>query len=373
MSRRDYYEVLGVGRAASDEEIRKTYRKLARQHHPDVDKSPGAEEKFKEIKEAYEVLGDAQKKAHYDQFGHTDPQAGFGGAGGFGADQFGFGDIFDMFFGNNRRRNQPNAPRQGSDLEYRLQVELQDVAFGKNIDIVLPRTETCDTCAGSGARAGTQAESCPVCQGSGQAETIQNTPFGRIVNRRICHNCSGSGKVIREKCTTCAGTGNVKKQRKINVKVPAGIYEGAQLRMVGEGEVGSNGGPPGDLYITILVKPHPYFRRDEDDLVCELPITFAQAALGDEVVVPTLEGKAKLKIPAGTQTSTEFRMHSKGIPHLRGHGQGDLRVKVKVVTPTKLNEEQKAALREFNRLYGADVSEQNENFFDKVKKAFRGD
>jgi molecular chaperone DnaJ len=373
MSRRDYYEVLGVERAASDEEIRKAYRKLARQHHPDVDKRPDAEEKFKEIKEAYEVLGDVQTRAHYDQFGHTDAQAGFGGAGGFDADQFGFGDIFDMFFGNHRRRNNPNAPRQGANLEYRLQVELQDVAFGKNVDVVLPRTETCDTCDGSGARTGTQPESCPVCQGSGQAETIQNTPFGRIVNRRVCHNCSGSGKVIREKCTTCAGTGNVKRQRKINVKVPVGIYEGAQLRMVGEGEAGINGGPPGDLYITIFVKPHEYFRRDEDDLVCELPITFAQAALGDEVVVPTLEGKAKLKVPAGTQTGTEFRMHGKGIPHLRGHGQGDLRIKVRVATPTKLNEEQKAALREFNKICGAYVSEQNENFFDKVKKAFRGD
>lgn len=373
MSKRDYYEVLGIGRDASEEEIRKAYRKLARQYHPDVNKEPDAEQKFKEVKEAYEVLGDPQKKAHYDQFGHTDPAGGFGGAGaGFGGQDFGFGDIFDMFFGGGRRNN-PNAPRQGADLEYRLQVEFKDAVFGKNMDVAIPRTETCDSCQGSGAKPGTQPETCSVCQGSGQAEVVQNTPFGRIVNRRICQQCKGTGKTIREHCTTCGGSGQVKRKKRINIKIPAGIHDGAQLRVSGEGEAGINGGPPGDLYITIMVKPHDFFKRDGDDLTCELPISFAQAALGDEVVVPTLNGRARLKIPAGTQTGTEFRMQGKGVPRLRGYGEGDLRVKVKVVTPTKLTEEQKQALREFNRLCGEYINEQNSNFFDKMKKAFRGD
>ncbi|SEN04012.1 molecular chaperone DnaJ [Lihuaxuella thermophila] len=376
MSKRDYYEVLGVNRDASDDEIRRAYRKLARKYHPDVNKEPDAEQKFKEVKEAYEVLSDPQKKAQYDQFGHTDPTGGFGGFGGtgsgFGAQDFGFGDIFDMFFGGGRRSN-PNAPRQGADLEYRLTIEFKDAVFGKNVDVVIPRTETCDTCRGTGAKPGTFPEVCSVCQGSGQAEVVQNTPFGRIVNRRVCHACGGTGKMIREKCTTCTGSGKVKRKKKINVKIPAGIHEGAQLRVSGEGEPGINGGPPGDLYITILVKSHDFFKRDGDDLTCELPITFAQAALGDEVIVPTLNGRARLKIPAGTQTGTEFRMPGKGVPRLRGYGQGDLRVKVRVVTPTKLTEEQKQALREFNRLCGEYIHEQSNNFFDKMKKAFRGD
>jgi molecular chaperone DnaJ len=375
VSKRDYYEILGVDRNASDEEIRKAYRKLARKYHPDVNKDdPDAERKFKEVKEAYEVLGDAQKRANYDRFGHADPYSGFGGAGdGFGAHDFGFGDIFDMFFGGGRRAN-PNAPRQGADLEYRLQIEFKDAVFGKNVDVVIPRTETCDTCYGSGAKPGTQPETCTACHGTGQTEIVQNTPFGRIVNRRVCHVCNGEGRIIREKCHTCSGTGKVKRKKKINVKIPAGIHEGAQLRVAGEGEPGINGGPPGDLYITILVKPHDFFRREGDDLVCELPITFGQAALGDEVIVPTLNGRARLKIPAGTQTGTEFRLPGKGVPRLRGYGEGDLRVKVRVVTPTKLTEEQKEALRHFSRLCGEYITqEQSTNFFDRMKQAFRGD
>ncbi|AUS09476.1 molecular chaperone DnaJ [Laceyella sacchari] len=375
MSKRDFYEVLGVGRNASDDEIRKAYRKLARKYHPDVNKDTDAEQKFKEVKEAYEVLSDPQKKANYDRFGHADPTGGFGGGGGgagFDAD-FGFGDIFDMFFGGGRRNN-PNAPRQGADLEYRLQIEFKDAVYGKTVDVVIPRTETCDQCHGSGAKPGTKPETCSVCQGSGQTEVVQNTPFGRVVNRRICHACNGTGQLIREKCTNCSGQGQVKKKKKINVKIPAGIHEGAQLRVSGEGEPGVNGGPPGDLYITIYVKPHEFFTRDGDDLTCELPITFGQAALGDEVIVPTLNGRARLKVPAGTQTGTEFRLQGKGVPRLRGYGEGDLRVKVRVVTPTKLTEEQKEALRKFSRLCGEYINqEQSNNFFDKMKQAFRGE
>ncbi|KPC74722.1 molecular chaperone DnaJ [Laceyella sacchari] len=376
MSKRDFYEVLGVSRNASDDEIRKAYRKLARKYHPDVNKDTDAEQKFKEVKEAYEVLSDPQKKANYDRYGHADPTGGFGGGGGAGAGfdaDFGFGDIFDMFFGGGRRNN-PNAPRQGADLEYRLQIEFKDAVYGKTVDVVIPRTETCDQCHGSGAKPGTKPETCSVCQGSGQTEVVQNTPFGRVVNRRICHACNGTGQLIREKCTNCSGQGQVKKKKKINVKIPAGIHEGAQLRVSGEGEPGVNGGPPGDLYITIYVKPHEFFKRDGDDLTCELPITFGQAALGDEVIVPTLNGRARLKVPAGTQTGTEFRLQGKGVPRLRGYGEGDLRVKVRVVTPTKLTEEQKEALRKFSRLCGEYINqEQSNNFFDKMKQAFRGE
>lgn len=376
MSKRDLYQILGVDRTATEEDIRKAYRKLARKYHPDVNKEPDAEQKFKEVKEAYEVLSDPQKRAQYDRFGHADTTGGFGGSSagstGFETD-FGFGDIFDMFFGGGRRNN-PDAPRQGADLEYRLQIDFKDAVFGKNVDVVIPRMDTCDQCHGSGAKPGTHPEDCSACHGTGQTEVVQNTPFGRIVNRRVCHACSGVGKVIKEKCPTCAGSGKVNRKKKINVKIPAGIHEGAQLRISGEGEPGINGGPPGDLYITIFVKPHDVFKREGDDLVCELPITFSQAALGDELLVPTLNGRTRLKIPAGTQTGTEFRIPGKGVPRLRGYGEGDLRVKVRVVTPTKLTEEQKQALRNFSRLCGEYIAkEQSTNFFDKMKQAFRGE
>lgn len=373
LSKRDYYEVLGVSRGATEEEIRKSYRKLARQYHPDVNKAADAEEKFKEAQEAYEVLSDAQKKAQYDQFGHNDFNSGFSGGGGFNAQDFGFGDIFDMFFGGGGARKNPNAPRQGASLEYQLEIEFVDSVFGKEVDLTIPRTDTCDTCSGSGARSQSRPETCQVCKGTGQAETVQNTPFGRIVNRRVCYSCQGKGNIIKDPCTICSGTGQAKKNKTIHVKIPAGIHEGAQLRVSGEGEAGLHGGPPGDLYITIFVKEHDFFEREGDDLTCVLPITFAQATLGDEVIVPTLEAKAKLKIPPGTQTGTEFRMQGKGVPRLRGFGQGDLRVEVRVIVPKKLNDEQKEALRRFNDLCGEVVHEQSDGFFDKMKKAFRGE
>lgn len=369
MSKRDYYEVLGVKRNASQEEIRKAYRRLARKYHPDVNKEADAEKKFKEVKEAYEVLGDKQKKAQYDQFGHSGLNNDFANSG-FNANDFGFGDIFDMFFGGGRRQN-PNSPRQGEDLEFRLNIDLKEAVFGKKVDIVIPRMETCDVCHGSGAKPGTQPETCAHCQGTGQEEVVQNRPIS-IVYTRVCRVCSGSGKIIREKCSTCSGKGRVNKKRVVTVKVPPGIYDGAQIPVPGEGEPGINGGPPGNLYVTIHVKKHEVFERDGDDLVCELPISFAQAALGDEVIIPTLNGRIKMKIPPGTQTGKEFRIHGKGVPRLGGYGEGDLRVRVKVVTPTNLNEEQKQLLREFNRLCGEYVKEQNVSFFEKMKKAFRG-
>ncbi|MBP3966174.1 molecular chaperone DnaJ [Paenibacillus lignilyticus] len=376
--KRDYYEVLGVGKDAGEDEIKKAYRKMARQYHPDVNKAADAEDKFKEVKEAYDVLSDDGKRATYDRHGHVDPNQGFGGgAGDFGG---GFGDIFDMFFGGGGGgRRDPNAPQRGNDLQYTMTIEFKEAVFGKETEITIPRTETCDTCVGSGAKPGTKPETCSVCRGTGQQEVVQNTPFGRMVNRRACSNCNGAGKIVKEKCTTCHGAGKVKKQRKINVKIPAGVDEGAQIRLSGEGEGGFRGGPSGDLYIVIRVKPHDFFERENDDIYCEVPLTFAQAALGDEIEIPTLTEKVKLKIPAGTQTGTYFRLKGKGVPRLRGYGQGDQHVKVTVVTPTALNEEQKELLRQFSgggaAGGGTDAGQQehHESIFEKMKKAFRGD
>jgi molecular chaperone DnaJ len=376
MSKRDYYEVLGVSKNATKDEIKKAYRKLSKQYHPDINKAPDAAEKFKEIKEAYEVLSDDQKRAHYDQFGHTDPNQGFGGFGGTDFDFGGFGgfeDIFSSFFGGGRRRD-PNAPRAGADLQYTMTLTFEEAAFGKETDIEIPREETCDTCHGSGAKPGTKKETCSHCRGTGQISIEQVTPFGRIVNRRTCHYCDGTGQFIKEKCTTCGGSGRVKKRKKIHVKIPAGIDDGQQLRVAGQGEAGINGGPPGDLYIVFRVEPHEFFERDGDDIYCEIPLTFAQAALGDEIEVPTLHGKVKLKIPAGTQTGTKFRLKGKGVPNVRGYGQGDQHIIVRVVTPTKLTEKQKQLLREFDRLGGQSAQHgAQDSFFDKMKKAFKGE
>lgn len=370
MSKRDYYEVLGVGKDASPDDIKKAYRKLARQYHPDVNKAADAEEKFKEVKEAYDVLADDQKRARYDQFGHADPNQGFGGMGG--QDFGGFGDIFDMFFGGGARRN-PNAPQRGNDLQYTLTIEFKEAVFGKKTEIHIPRTETCDTCHGSGAKPGTHPDTCSVCHGTGQQEVVQNTAFGRIVNRRICSACQGQGKIIKDKCGTCHGTGKVKRQRTISLNIPAGVDDGAQLRVSGEGEAGTRGGPSGDLYVVIRVKPHDFFEREGDDIYCEVPLTFAQAALGDEIEIPTLTEKVKLRIPPGTQTDTYFRLKGKGVPRLRGYGQGDQHVKVVVVTPTNLSEHQKELLREFSKLSGEHTHEQQQTIFERMKKAFLGD
>lgn len=372
MSKRDYYEVLGVDRNASKEEIKRAYRKLARKYHPDVNKEPDAAEKFKEVQEAYETLSDPQKKARYDQFGHADPNQGFGGSGFESADFGGFGDIFDMFFGGGRRRD-PNAPRQGADLQYTMTLEFEEAIFGKETDITIPREETCQRCGGNGARPGTSPERCPHCGGSGQLNHEQNTPFGRVINRRVCHYCHGKGTIIREKCPLCRGEGKVRKNKKIHVKIPAGVDDGQQIRIAGKGEPGENGGPAGDLYIVFRVKEHEFFRRDGDDIYCEIPCTFPQVALGDEIEVPTLYGKVKLRIPPGTQTGTSFRLRDKGAPNVRGYGRGDQHVKIRVVTPKKLNEEQKQLLRRFAELGGAAVDEEQDNFFSRMKRAFKGD
>jgi molecular chaperone DnaJ len=376
MSKRDYYEVLGVSKSASKDEIKKAYRKLSKQYHPDINKEPDAADKFKEIAEAYEVLSDDQKKAHYDQFGHTDPNQGFGGGADFGGGFGGFEDIFNTFFGGGggSRRRDPNAPRQGADLQYTMTVSFEEAAFGKETDIEIPREETCETCSGSGAKPGTNPETCNHCHGSGQLNVEQNTPFGRIVNRRTCHYCNGTGKEIKHKCSTCGGAGKVKKRKKIHVKIPAGIDDGQQLRVSGQGEAGMNGGPAGDLYVVFHVRPHEFFERDGDDIYCEMPITFVQASLGDEIEVPTLHGKVKLKVPAGTQTGKKFRLKGKGVPNVRGYGVGDQYIIVRIITPTKLSDKQKQLLKEFAELSGnSPIGEHEESFFSKVKRAFKSE
>lgn len=374
MSKRDYYEVLGIDKDASKQDIRKAYRKLAREYHPDVNKAPDAEEKFKEIKEAYEVLKDDQKRAQYDQFGHAGPQTG--GFGGFGGseDFSGFGDIFDMFFGGGGRRQNPNAPRQGADLQYTMTLDFEEAVFGKETEITIPKEESCQTCNGSGAKPGTSPQTCHHCNGSGQLSYEQSTPFGRIVNRRVCHHCQGTGKIIVDKCATCHGTGKVKKQANIKVSIPAGIDDGQQIRLSGKGESGINGGPPGDLFVVIRVREHEFFKRDGDHIFLELPITFSQAALGDEIEVPTVHGKVAFKIPAGTQTGKTFRLRNKGVPNVRGYGQGDQLVKVRVVTPTKLTEEQKELFRKLHEISDKEpLSENEDSFFARFKKAFKGE
>jgi molecular chaperone DnaJ len=377
MSKRDYYEVLGISKSASKDDIKKAYRKLSKKYHPDINKETDAAEKFKEVKEAYEVLSDDQKRAHYDQFGHTDPNQGFGGYGG-GGDFGGFGgfeDIFNTFFGGGgTRRRDPNAPRQGADLQYTMTVSFEEAAFGKETDIEIPREETCETCHGTGAKPGTSPETCAHCHGTGQLNIEQNTPFGRIVNRKTCHYCNGTGKEIKNKCATCGGMGKVKKRRKIHVKIPAGIDDGQQLRMAGQGEAGINGGPAGDLYVVFHVRSHEFFEREGDDIYCEMPLTFVQAALGDEIEVPTLHGKVKLKIPAGTQTGTKFRLKGKGVPNIRGYGTGDQHVIVRIITPSKLSEKQKLLLKEFADVSGSVPFGGHENsFFSKFKRAFKGE
>lgn len=376
MAKRDYYEVLGVSRETTAEEIKKAYRKLARQYHPDAnpDNKAAAEAKFKEIAEAYEVLSDPEKRANYDRFGHaaTDGQ-GFGGFGGgfngFG-DFGGLGDIFDMFFGSGGR--QRRGPEKGADVRVDMEISFKEAAFGLEKDIRVPRVETCSTCGGSGAAPGTRPQPCVACGGTGQIQFAQSTPFGRIVQTRTCERCHGMGRIIEKPCGTCHGSGQVRRTRNIHIKIPAGVDTGTRLRVAGEGETGLRGGPPGDLYVYIHVRAHRIFRREGNDVVMEIPLSFAQAALGDEIEVPTLEEDAQLRIPEGTQHGTVFRLRGKGIADLGGYGRGDQLVRVKVVTPTKITEEQKQLLREFAQLGGESPAGVEKGFFKKVKDAFMG-
>ncbi|MDY6958588.1 MAG: molecular chaperone DnaJ, partial [Halobacteriota archaeon] len=360
MTKRDYYEVLGVNKNCQLDEIKRAYRRLAKEHHPDMNKDniKESEEMFKEISEAYAVLCNNEKRARYDRFGHSglngySSEDIFGGVDlgdilrdiGFGG---GFGGIFDSFFGGGRRSGFQSGPRRGSDIRHDLKITLEDVAFGLDTTIGVSRMEICDVCVGSGAEPGTKKEICSNCNGAGQMRESRRTPFGQFTTVGNCSSCKGTGKIIKEPCCECKGVGKVRKNCKIDVKVPAGVDDGLRLRISGEGEPGDMGGPSGDLYVILHVQTHSLFERFGNDVLCEAPISFTQAALGAEIDVPTLGGECeRIKISSGTQTDTVIKLKGKGIPSLRGYGNGDQQVRLKVVTPTKLSEKQKELLREF--------------------------
>lgn len=373
MSKRDYYEILGVNKSASDDEVKKAFRKMARKYHPDVNRDkPEAEAKFKEVNEAYEVLSNAERRGQYDQMGHAafDGSGGGGGFGGFGGGGGGgFNDIFDMFFGGQGGRQA--GPEKGSDLRYDMEITFEQAAFGVEKEIQIPRTEECKKCSGSGAAPGTHADTCAQCKGTGQVQVAQNTPFGRMVNTRTCDRCHGEGKIVKTPCKDCHGQGKSRVNRKIKVKIPAGVDNGSRLRVTHEGEIGTRGGPPGDLYVYIFVKAHKTFTREGSEVICDVPISFVQATLGAEIEVPTLDGKVTLKVTEGTQSGTVFRLKEKGIPHLRGNGRGDQHVRVKVLTPQKLNDKQRELLQEFAKASGETVTTEQKNLFSKVKDAFK--
>lgn len=374
-NKRDYYEVLGVGKSASDADIKKAYRKLAKQYHPDVNQGDKqAEAKFKEANEAYEVLSNPQKRAQYDQFGHAgmDPN-GFGGFGGGGFGDFDFGDIFESFFGGSgfggRSGRNKRGPQKGADLKYSMEIAFEEASFGLEKEITINRMENCSTCGGTGSKPGSEPSTCKHCNGTGQVQYKQSTPFGHFVNVKTCEVCGGEGRIITNPCSTCNGKGKIRKNIKIKVNIPAGIDDGQTISLRGEGEAGVRGGPAGDLYITIRIKTHPLFQRQGSDVICEIPITFVQAALGAELEVPTLDGKVKYTVPEGTQTGTVFRLKSKGIPFLRGNGRGDQYVRVNIEVPKKLNEKQKSILKEFADMSGDECHEERKSFFNKMKDA----
>lgn len=350
--KRDYYEVLGLPRNATTEDIKKAFRKLAFQYHPDRNHDSGASDKFKEINEAYEVLSDADKRAAYDRFGHNGADNIFG-RGFEGFDMGGFGDIFDAFFGGSGRTQQQTA-RRGEDLRYNIKITFEEAALGCEKEIEINRTEICGTCHGTRSRPGVQPVRCPSCDGTGQIRRVQRSLFGQFINTTVCSDCHGEGQIVKEPCPDCRGTGQQRRKRRISVKIPAGIDEGNGIRITGEGEAGYRGGPAGNLYVMVSIKPHEYFTREGENVIYELPINFAQAALGAEVDVPTLHGTTKLKIPAGSQTGRVFRLKDKGIPRLHSVGCGDQMVIIKVVTPESLTKEQKRLFEELARSLGTD-------------------
>ena len=377
--KKDYYEVLGVDRSAGDDEIKKAYRKAAKKYHPDL--NPGdkeAEAKFKEASEAYEILSDSEKRARYDQFGHAgvDPNygagggygSGFGGFGGFG--DFGdLGDIFGSFFGGGfgGRNANPNAPKRGNDTSASVNLSFEEAAKGCTKKIKVTKIDTCTACNGSGAEKGSEPKTCPACHGSGQVRVAQNTPFGQMQTARVCDKCRGSGKIIEKPCHSCAGKGRVRKTVDREIDIPAGIDDSQIINVRGGGDAGVNGGPSGDLRINVNVRPHPVFERDGFDVFCEIPITFTQAALGDEITVPTLDGKVKFTIHEGTQPGDEFKLRGKGIKRLNYSGYGDQFVKIVLEVPKNLSKEQKELLKNFDEKSSDKNYNKRKTFFDKIK------
>ncbi len=376
MAKRDYYEVLGVGRNASQEEIKKAFRKLARKYHPDMNKEdPSAEHKFKEVNEAYEVLSDPERRRRYDEFGHAqEGPTGPGGMGGWDFGDFGsFDSIFDMFFGGGFRgaRAPRPGPERGADLRYDLEISLEEAAFGLEREIDVVRLDLCGDCQGTGASPGTSPVTCPACGGRGQTSQVRATAFGRFTSITTCPRCGGEGKVLESPCQSCQGRGRVRKRRRIKVRIPAGVDSGMRVRVAGEGDSGIRGGPRGDLLVFIEVRRHDVFEREGKDIVCEVPISIWQAALGDEIEVPALDGRASLRIPEGTQTGAAFRLRGKGVADVRGGERGDQYVRVKVVTPTRLSEKEKELLRELARLRGPHrADDEPRGFFRKVRDAW---
>jgi molecular chaperone DnaJ len=374
-SKRDYYEVLGVQKGASDAEIKKAYRKLAKENHPDL--NPGdkeAEARFKEANEAYEVLSDSEKRARYDQFGFAgvDPNYGAGGGAGFdGGFDFGdLGDIFGSFFGGGfgGSARPRNGPQRGESLRMALSLTFEEAAFGCEKEISVDKVEQCESCKGTGAAAGTSPETCPNCGGSGQVQQRRQTPMGVFATTGPCPRCSGRGKIVKTPCKDCGGTGQVRRRKSLKVSIPQGIDNGQIISLRGQGNAGRNGGPAGDLQIVVTVEPHPLFRRDGYDVYCEAPITFAQAVLGGEMEIPTIDGKVKYDIPEGTQTGTTFRLRGKGVPVTNGRGRGDQYVTVYIETPRNLNREQKEALKKFSATLKENNYEERKSFFKKFKK-----
>ena len=374
MARRDYYEVLGVNRDAAEEDIKKAYRKLAMKWHPDRNPdNPKAEEHFKEAKQAYEILSDAQKRAAYDQFGHAgvDPSAAAGAGAGAGFSGFGdvFSDIFGDIFGGGRTGR--SSVFRGADLRYNLEISLEQAAKGFETKIRIPTVAECATCHGSGAKPGTQPQTCSTCRGAGQVRVSQG-PFSIA---QTCPRCHGSGKMVANPCTACGGAGRVRHQKTLQVRIPSGVDEGDRVRLSGEGEPGVNGGPPGDLYVQVHTKPHPVFQREHDDLHCEMPVSFATAALGGDIEIPTLDGTARIKVPIESQSGKTFRLRGKGIKGVRSQTPGDLYCHVVVETPVNLTEQQRELLREFEEISQRDAARHNprsKGWFDKVKEFFEG-
>ncbi|NLN80950.1 MAG: molecular chaperone DnaJ [Clostridiales bacterium] len=374
-NKRDYYEVLGLGKGASEDEIKKAYRRLAKKYHPDL--NPGdkqAEANFKEVNEAYEVLSDSQKRARYDQYGHAgvDPNFGAGGYQGYGFDgmDFDFGDLFSSFFGGSGRRQNPNAPRRGSDISASIVISFEEAARGCKKQVDVRVITACDECNGSGAAKGTSPKTCPTCHGSGQERRQQRTPFGVIQTQTICSRCRGRGRIIETPCHACDGTGHVRRPSSIGINIPAGIDDGQIITIRGKGNSGTNGGPAGDLQVSVAVRPHPIFEREGYDVWYELPLTFVQAALGAEVDVPTLDGNIKHVIKEGTQPGDMFRLKGKGIPFVNGRGHGDQILKVTIEVPQKLNATQKKLLKELEEACGEGNYPKRRTFFQKVKDAF---